>query len=130
VPTNFADSTKTGLLEILATSRVASPSVRVTDARGDAPSSCQVALFSTNPSHWTVPPRWTPGPARDGVVKLGPILPGEYFVAALTPDDFSVLVNDVVRLADLASVAARVTFVEGDTRTLELQMTPLPAKGR
>jgi hypothetical protein len=31
LPTNFADNTKPGLLEILVTSRVARPAVRVTD---------------------------------------------------------------------------------------------------
>ena len=128
LPTNFGVSAKPGLLEILATSRVARPAVRVTDERGNPLSSYNVVLFSTDEARWKMPSAPIPGPpTADGVVKLGAILPGEYLVAALTLADYFALANDVTRFSDLASVAARATFVEGDTRTVGLHMTPLPA---
>ncbi len=132
VPTDFGDSARPGLLEILATSRVARPAVRVVDERGELLSPHPIVIFSTDQARWKERPASIPGqPSADGLVKPGAILPGDYFVAALTPADYFAIIYDLTRLADLASVAARVTFAEGDARTIELRVTPLPAaKGR
>ena len=132
VPTTFGGGAKPGSLEIVATNRVATPALRVTDERGDPVPSCFVVLFSVNPARWRAPHAQIPGPSiRDGVVTLGPTLPGTYLVAALTPADYLVLMNDGSRFEDLASVATRITFAEQDSRTQPLQVTRLPAaKGR
>ena len=132
VPTIFEGGAKPGSLEIVATNRVATPAVRVTDERGDPVSSCHVVLFSVNPARWRTPVAQVPGPpTRDGVVTLGSTLPGTYLVAALTPADYFALMADGSRFEDLASVATRVSFDEKDARTHALQMTRLPAaRGR
>jgi len=131
VPTNLVDSTTPGFLEVIATSRVARPAVRVTDERGDLVSLYHAVIYPTNQSRWQMPPPHIQGqPSADGVVKLGPILPGDYLVAALVPADFLALVNDVARVRELAAVAARVTFSEGDDRTLEMKVIPLPGASR
>ena len=69
VPTIFGGGAKPGSLEIVATNRVATPAVRVTDERGDPVSSCHVVLFSVNPSRWRTPlaqDTWAADPRRRG----------------------------------------------------------------
>ncbi len=128
VPTNLGIEVRPGYLEIIATNHVATPAVRVTAEGGDRLSPYHVVLFSTNQEKWKVPPATIAAPESGAdVVKLGSILPGEYFVAVVARSDYRLVTNDVSRLPDLASVAARVTFVEGDTRTLDLPITRLPA---
>jgi hypothetical protein len=69
-------------------------------------------------------------PSAEGVTKLGHVLPGEYFVAALDEADAHLVDTDRTRLAELASVATRVTLAIGDRRTFDLKVTPLPARTR
>ena len=130
-PTTFGGGSRPGPIEIVATNRVAQPSVRVTDERGNPLSAFHVVLLSADRARRTGPPAWITGSkSQDGVVKLGALLPGDYYVAALGLDDFGILFNDVARIEDYISVAARVTFAERDERTLDLQLTRLPAARR
>jgi protocatechuate 3,4-dioxygenase beta subunit len=127
VATDFGMASRERRLEILATRRVATPSVRVTDDLGHGATSYQVVLVPADPArwrgaHWSV----TGEPSGDGVQKLGPTLPGDYLVAAISWDDYLVLMRDRARIDGLASVARRVTLVEGDSGTLELHITRLP----
>ena len=77
-------------------------------------------------------------PKGDGVLRLDAIVPGDYLVVALAPDEYNLLMNDSARfpdasrtrLNDLVAVSTRVTFVEADERTIELRMTALPALRR
>ena len=79
VPTTLGGGPGPGRLEIVATNRVAQPSVRVTDERGDPLSSFYVVLVSTDPLRRKGPPALIPGAkAQDGVLRLGALLPGEY----------------------------------------------------
>jgi len=57
---------------------------------------------------------------------LGPMLPGDYFVAALSRDDWLWLLRDGGRIDAIASVGTRVTLAEGTTRKLELRLVTLP----
>ena len=115
-------------LEILVTNRVAKPSVRVTDDQGRSVTSYQVLLIPANPARWRSA-LWGASdvPSPEGVLKLGVILPGDYLIAAVTWDDYRVLIRDPSRIDGLATIAQKVTLAEGDSRTVEVHMIRLPA---
>jgi hypothetical protein len=64
--------------------------------------------------------------SEPGVLPLGPRLPGDYFLAALSWDDYRLLLFEPELIEALATVADRVTFGEGDRRTLEVRVRELP----
>jgi hypothetical protein len=115
-------------LEVLVTNRVATPSVRITDDRGRSVTSYKVLLVPADPARWRGA-LWGASdvPSPEGVLKLGHIPPGDYLIAAVTWDDYRVLIRDPTRIDGLASIAQKVTLAEGDSRTMELHMTQLPA---
>ena len=127
VATDFGMAPAERRIEILATRRVATPSVRVVDDLGHPATSYQVVLVPADPARWRGALLSVPrDPSGEGGQKFGPILPGDYLVAAVSWGDYLVLMRDRARLDGLASVARRVTLAEGDSRTLELHITRLP----
>jgi hypothetical protein len=62
------------------------------------------------------------------VVKLGAMLPGDYFIAAIPIEDWSVLPENPRRLASLVTIGTKVTLAAGDTPVLTLRVVPLPDK--
>jgi hypothetical protein len=129
VPTDLAALRDSAQLEIVLTNRVAQPLVRVLDEQGRPVSSFQVVAVSTDRSRGARPfSIVTATRAQDDLMKVGPMVPGEYFVAALSPDDASLLFRDRSRIDALASVATRVRLEEGDNRTLDLRVVSLPPR--
>ena len=129
MPTDLGARPDSGRLEIVLTNRVAQPLVRVLDEQGTPTSSSHVVAVPTDPSRWAAPFMIVATPSAEGdLMKLGPMLPGEYFVAALSRDDGMLLFSDRVRFEALAAVGTRVTLTEGDTRTLELRIVALPPR--
>jgi hypothetical protein len=61
-------------------------------------------------------------------MKLSPMLPGEYIVAAIPRDESVILSNDRTRMDALAAIGSRVTLVEGDSRTFDVRLVSLPPK--
>jgi Carboxypeptidase regulatory-like domain len=122
-----AESTPTRL-EIHLTKRVATPSVHVTTPDGTPVTSYQVVLLPRDSARWqnAVVGAWLQ-PSADGVVSLGPRMPGDYLLAALSPNDYRLLVDDAERISSLAPLATPVILVEGESRTFDLQLTKLPA---
>jgi hypothetical protein len=118
-----------GRLDIRLTRKVASPRVRVTAADGRPVTSYHAVLLPRDPARWEAAAlaAWRE-PAADGVVPIGPCLPGEYLVAAISASDYRVLMNDRARVAALASHATPVSFVEGDARIVELRLSALPPR--
>jgi len=124
--TDFGTASPKSRLEIVLTSRVAVPVVRVTDDQGQPVTTYHVILIPAEPAQWQRPVSGDPTtPDRDGVERLAPRLPGEYLVAALPWEDSLVLARDPSRIESLASVARRITLMEGD-QSLELRLTALP----
>ena len=64
--------------------------------------------------------------APGGRGKLGPLVPGDYFVAAVPLEDMVVIARDPSRIGGLAAIGTKVTLEAGDTRLLTLRVTPLP----
>jgi hypothetical protein len=130
LPTSLVGDTA-ARLEVVLTDRVASPSIRVTDDQGARVASCRAFLFSTDLRQLqTRAAGYEEASSAEGVVNLGHVVPGEYFFAALDEADARLVSIDRTRLAELASVATRVTLAIGDRRTFDLKVTPLPARTR
>jgi protocatechuate 3,4-dioxygenase beta subunit len=127
VPTDFGVRPESAQLEIILTNRAAQPLVRVLDEQGTPASSPYVVAVPTDPSRSALPfAIVTATRAEDDLMKLGPLLPGEYFVAALSRDDGLLLFSERVRLDTIATVGTRVMLTAGDTRTLDLRIVTLP----
>jgi hypothetical protein len=127
VPTDFAARPDSAGLEIVLTKRVARAVVRVLDEQGTPASSFDVVAVPADPSRWALPFAVVPATREESeLTKLGPMLPGDYFVAALSRDDWLWLLRDGGRIDAIASVGTRVTLAEGNTRKLELRLVTLP----
>jgi hypothetical protein len=129
VPTEFGTGSPAGRLELIVTNRVAEPAVRVLDEEGRTITSCHVVAIPADPARWRVALGWiaaTPGPG--GLMKLGPVLPGEYIVAAIPRDESVILFNDRTRVDALAAIGSRVALAEGDSRTFDVRLVSLPPK--
>jgi hypothetical protein len=129
IPTNFAEVADPSRIEIVLTDRVAEPTIRVTDEQDSPVRSFTPVVFPVDRRQWTDPRVAAPSlPSRDGTLKLNPLLPGEYYVAAIDPADAFLVSTDPARMADLAAVASRFTFAEGDRRTVNIKITSVPAR--
>jgi hypothetical protein len=129
VPTDFANPSSTSRLELVVTNRVARPSARVTDEQGAPVTAYHIVTLPADPARWKLWAAIIPGtPSADGALKLGAMLPGDYFVAALSPEDLVVLIRDRGRLDAVASIGTNVTLRTDDTRTIELRLAKLPEK--
>jgi protocatechuate 3,4-dioxygenase beta subunit len=127
VAVDFGSAPADSPLEIVLSNRVARPSVRVTDEHGAPAMPQSILVIPADPSRrrlGTVPIMGKPAP--DGTLQLHSILPGEYFLVALAASDSLILMRDPDRAESLAAVGTRVSFSEGDTRTIDLRLVPLP----
>lgn len=129
VPTEFGSGPSTGRLELILTNRVAQPTVRVLDDEGRTITSCHVIAVPADPAKWRLALGFVRvAPEPEGLMKLGPMLPGEYMLAAVPRDDADILFNDPTRLDSLAAIGTRVTLAVGDRRTFDLRLVNLPPK--
>jgi hypothetical protein len=115
-------------LQIVVTNEVAWASVRVTDARGEPVTSYVPIVIPADPKRRLFSITADGMPSRDGVVKLGPALPGDYLIAAVGPDDYWLLQRQPDRLDDLAPLAQRVTLVEGKGQVVDAPLVVLPSR--
>ena len=127
-PTDLAAEGRARPLEITITDRVARPVVRITDD-GRAVKRAWVLLLPSDPARWKAR-RYGPvqTPDRDGTIKLAPVLPGDYLVAALIPRDHTIVLTDPERIESLAAVARRVTIAEKNTTVLDVPLVSLPRR--
>ena len=116
-------------LQIVLTDRVARPVVRVTNADGTPAKRAGVVLLPADTARWNAPrfgAREHIG--RDGTATLDAVPPGEYLLAAIAGADYALLMHDPARIESLASLARRVTILEGDTRVFDAPLVSLPSK--
>jgi hypothetical protein len=130
-PIDFGAEARDRRLQIRVTNRVAAPSVRVIDDQGNPVATpYHIALLPVDSERWEGTYLTQPsGPGRDGLVKLNATLPGDYFLAAVPPEDFRLL-RDRSRWNDLVAVASRVSLIERDDRVLDVRLSALPAARR
>ena len=129
VPTEFGSTPSPLRLELVLTNRVAQPAVRVLDDEGRTITSCHVIAVPADPARWRIALGFvTVSPQPGGLMKLGPMLPGEYIVAAIPRDQAHILFSDLTRVDALAAIGSRVTLAEGDSRTFDLRLVNLPPR--
>jgi hypothetical protein len=129
VPTDIT-AAGTKPLRIVVTSATVRPTVRVTNDRDEeVPYAVAIAL-PEDPARWKTHFTGLPIglPAGLPLGQRAALLPGNYLVAALSVEDYLVVLQDSSRLDAVARVATKVTFTVGDTRTLTLRVVPLPDK--
>ena len=130
-PTEFKASTDPQDLQIVLTSRVARIVARVADDAGKPSRDARVMMFPADPRQW-VERQWSgqgliqSGNAqKDGSFRVSPVRPGEYFIAAVAPED-AFYSPDRLRLEALAKVAERITLAENEERQIELRVVRIP----
>lgn len=131
VPTNFGRGPERSRVDITLTNCVATPSLLVTDEHYAPVQAYTAIIFPTDQHAWMTWQSLMPDSSTlDGTLKLEALLPGDYFVAAIDAADASLLDDQPTRIEDLATVATRVTFIEGDSQTVPLKITNLPKRKR
>jgi hypothetical protein len=129
VPTDLGDEASSAPLTIVLTNRTARRPVIVQDRQGRPAPSAYVVALPTDPSRSGLPFAAIPATrTTEGDIVLGPMLPGEYFVAALSPDDERLLRGDPGRVAEVAAVGSRVTLTETQRGPLALSIVALPSR--
>jgi hypothetical protein len=127
LPTEFTTGDDPHALEIVLTDRAADLSARVVDGDGRAVTDCAVLLFAVDPARRTGlgSDPWTHKIQGD-TVQLGRYRAGDYFVAAVSMEDYAWVFRDPSRSLDaLARVARRITLTDGDKRTIDLTLVEM-----
>lgn len=130
IPTLLTEGSGPGVLEIVATNTVARPRLRLTDPDAQE-SGYRVLLLPVDRARWGGGMRMLDlKSAPDGYLEMGAILPGEYLIAALTPQEAIMVELEDSRLEQFAAIATRVSFAPGDRPTLDLPLVRLPEARR
>jgi hypothetical protein len=127
VPTDFTAGPP-ARLELVLTSEIAHLTIRVAHARGEETRTAIPIVLPADPSRWKLPYLTAPEEKTDGTLTFGALLPGDYLVAALSTDDYSMLFQDPSRFEAVARIATRVTLGKHDRQTLTIGVVPLPNK--
>jgi protocatechuate 3,4-dioxygenase beta subunit len=108
------------------TNHVYELSGRVTDADGALVRDCFVIVFAQDPARWTVQTPWliVGRPGADDLYRVR-LLPGDYYAVAMSEVEQNAWTDpDFLSLA--REHATKVTIAEGDTKTLNLPLSPVP----
>jgi hypothetical protein len=106
------------------TDRSSEVSGTLMDAAGKPSSALSIMLFSTDRTTWTNRVRWVRPPTRagvDGKFRFTNLLPGEYFLAALSdyePQD----INKPEFLEQVAAAAMKITVAEGEKKVQDIKI--------
>jgi hypothetical protein len=129
IPTEF-DGDPAHDVQVVFTNRTAELSGQVLDDSGTPATRATIIRFPADPARWKAQPRFTVGAvSRSGAYRIGLLAAGEYFVVAVSPEEYRALSlpDDYDRLA---AVAERVTLLENDRRTADLRLTSVPPRKR
>ena len=122
VPTEFASGTGPSELMVVVSNRPARMIARVLDEQGNPTPSAVVVVVPADRRAWaTRPMRMRMIFARDGVYEDASFRPGEYYVAAVRPEDMPSS-DDRERLETIAAIGQKVTLLENDQRVVDLQV--------
>jgi hypothetical protein len=114
-------------VDIELTTRVATVSGLVTDARGDPSKDYSLLLFPTDNKRWKPAIRYlrTARPDQQGRFKVTSLRAGDYYVVAVETLD-PVQWSDPEFLERMVPSAKRVTLTEGESKTIDLKLTVSP----
>lgn len=126
IPVEF-DGDPAHSLQIILTNKTAELSGQVLDETG-SPVRATVVHFPADPARW----RAFQGPqvttAASGRYRIGGLVAGEYFVAALPQRESFDSRLSLQDYEQLATVAQRVTVLENERRTADLQLSTVPPR--
>jgi len=99
---------------------------KVTDADGQLVRDCFVIVFAQDPAHWTVQTRHlsVARPALDDRFHVR-LLPGDYYVVAMNDVETNAW-TDPEFLARARDRATKFSIAPGETKTIDLQLSPAP----
>jgi hypothetical protein len=125
LPTVFTPGTDRRAIEIVLTDRGADVAARVVDAAGRPQTDAAVVLFPVDPARWSgtvITPSMQV--VKDATIQTGLHRAGDYYVAAIGPDEAARLWSMRERgFEALSKVASRITLSESEHRTLDLKLT-------
>jgi hypothetical protein len=124
VPTEFKG---TDNLEVVLTQRTTTVSGMVTGRPGDAIPQSTVVLFADDPERWTTPTRFVQSAESDsaGRYDIRGLPPARYVAIATALDIADIDLLDPEVLARLRGQGTIVTLAEGESRSLDLRVTPI-----
>ena len=127
LPTTFAPGHDPRALEIVLTNRAADVVARVVDSAGRPRTDAAVVLFPVDPARWigtvTAPSMQM---VINDLIQTGLHRPGDYYVAALAPDDAERLGIMRERAFEvLSKIASKITLADSEHRILELKLATL-----
>lgn len=129
VATDF-DGDVRNTVEIIVTRRVAELSGRILDERGEPVKGARIHLFPVDPARWR---GWMGGAGQSndaGVFRIRNQAPGDYLVVAISQQDqLEINGADWYRphpYERFASIAERITLLDGDRRLADFRLTPIP----
>jgi hypothetical protein len=111
-------------VEVVFTDKAAELSGTLMDATGKPTTALSIVLFPTDKTQWSQRSRRFRQPVRagnDGKFRLTNLLPGEYYLAALSdfdPGD----VNKPEFLEQVAAAAMKITIAEGEKKVQDLRI--------
>lgn len=131
IATEFDGDPQHGV-EIVLTSRTAEISGRATDDRGNSAADTRVLVFPTDRDRWSSWNVTSATASKEGAFIVRDLPPGDYFAVAVSSAAWTELVSTLTpaqearRYGALAAVAQRLTLLENDRRTVELDVKQLP----
>jgi hypothetical protein len=125
LPVDFTAGTDQKDLEVVLSTRAARVAARVVDDRGNM-AAARVYMFPVDVRQWSARSNFMTTGARDGVLTIGPVRAGEYFIIAVSPDtpgldDYGAGFNRE-RIEAFAKAAERITLAENEERPIELRL--------
>jgi hypothetical protein len=114
-------------VEVVLTNRQQLVTGLVTSAKGEPAVDATVMFFPQDSEEWTSPTRHIGNarPDQNGRYSMRMLPPGDYLVVALESPNMNRRVADPRQFyEELSRGAVRMTLREGDTRTLDLKVTP------
>jgi protocatechuate 3,4-dioxygenase beta subunit len=114
-------------IDVELTNRVTDLSGLVTNGSGAAVKDYSVVVFAQDRDKWTANSRWmrTGRPDQDGRFKITGLPPGEYHIVAIDyvdPNEWT----EPDYLERIRSKATSVTIGEGETKSVDLRISPAP----
>jgi hypothetical protein len=99
---------------------------RVTDSEGNTVRDCFVIVFAQDPARWTVQTRYL-SVARPGLDDLFHVrlLPGDYYGVAMSDVETNAW-TDPEFLAQTRDRATKFSIADGETKTIDLPLSPAP----
>ena len=111
-------------IELLFTTRTAELSGRLLDGTGKPSAALSIFLFSVDPQQWSQRTRWIRPPVRagtDGSFRFTNLLPGEYYLAALSDfDQADIFQPDF--LEQVAAAAMKIAIGEGEKKAQDIRI--------